>query len=98
MATVDMRHVNFWLPPDFRPNMQSTASQKHHRGSAAAANSRSQAVPLYSKAGSRLTHSGISRSAVVTQEHDLLHLWVIESRRKVRMKQKILKETLSNLP
>jgi hypothetical protein len=32
-----MRDVNFRLPPDFRPKSQRTASQKHHRGPAAAA-------------------------------------------------------------
>lgn len=71
MAAINMRHLNFWLPPDFRPNTQHATSQKHHRGSVAAANSRNQAVPLCKKVGSRLTHSGISRSAaVVTQEHE----------------------------
>jgi hypothetical protein len=69
MATVDMRHVNFWLPPDFRPNMQRTGSQKHNRGSAAAT-SQNQAMPLYDKAGSRLQNGSKSKfkpkSAVVT--------------------------------
>jgi hypothetical protein len=71
MATVDMRHVNFWLPPDFRPDTQRTASQKHHRGSAAAATSQNQAVPLYNKAGSKLQNSSKfkSKSAVVNNRH-----------------------------
>jgi hypothetical protein len=60
MATVDMAHVNFWLPPDFRPNTQRTASQSRHRGSAAATASQNQAMPLYNKAGSR--HQNSSRS------------------------------------
>jgi hypothetical protein len=34
MATVDMRHVNFWHPTDFPSHMQRTASQKYCRGSA----------------------------------------------------------------
>jgi hypothetical protein len=72
MATVDMRHVNFWLPPDFHPNTQRTAEKKPHSGSAAAASSRNQAVPLYGKAGSRLQNSSKSKpkSAVVTQQHE----------------------------
>jgi hypothetical protein len=71
MATVDMRHVNFWLPPDFRANTQRTTSQKH-RGSAADANSQNQGVPLYKEAGSRLQNSSKSKSksAVVMQRHE----------------------------
>jgi len=70
MAAVDMRHVNFWLPADCRPNTQRAAPKKNHRGSVVTASSRNQTVPLYSKAGSRLPHCGISRSAVVvTQTH-----------------------------
>lgn len=73
MATVDMRHVNFWLPPDFRPNSQRTTS--HHRGPAAAPTSQKQAVPLCNKAGRRPQNSSKSKakskskSGVVTDRH-----------------------------
>jgi hypothetical protein len=69
MATVDMRHVNFWLPPDYRPNTQRTAPHKHHGGSAlTTANSRNPGVPLYNEAGSRLKHSGKSKSPIVAPQ------------------------------
>jgi hypothetical protein len=71
MAAVDMRHVNFWLPPDFYPDTQHTTSQKHGRGSAAAANLRDQGLSQYKKAESRLQSSSKSKpkSGVVTQQH-----------------------------
>jgi hypothetical protein len=72
MATINMRQVNFWLLPDFCPNMKRTASQKHHCGPAAAATSQNQAVLLYNKAGFRLQNSSKSKSktAVVTEQHE----------------------------
>jgi hypothetical protein len=72
MAAVDMRRVKFWLPPDYRPITQCTASQKYHHVSAfATTNSKNQAVPLYNKAGSKLKHSGKSKSVVAApQEHE----------------------------
>jgi hypothetical protein len=72
MATVDMRRVNFWLPPDFPPNTQRTSLQKHHRGSVStAAKSRNKAVSLCNKAESMLKRSGDSKPAVVlTQKHE----------------------------
>jgi hypothetical protein len=60
MAIVDMRHVNFWLPPDFRPNTQRTTS--HHRGPAAAPTSQNQAVPLCNKAGHKPQDSSKSKA------------------------------------
>jgi hypothetical protein len=70
MTTVDMGHVNFWVPPDFRLDTQRTASQKHHRGSAAATASQNQAMPLYNETGSRHQNSSKSKfkpkSPVVT--------------------------------
>jgi hypothetical protein len=36
MAAVDIRRVNFYLPLDFRPNMQRTSLQMQHRGSVSA--------------------------------------------------------------
>jgi hypothetical protein len=62
MATVDMRHVDFWHPPDFRPNTQRIASQKDNRGSAAATTSQNQVMPLYNNAGSRFQNSSKSNS------------------------------------
>jgi hypothetical protein len=63
MATVNMRRVNFWLPPDFRPNPQHT-SRKHHR-----ANLRSKRVSLYNNGESTLKRSGESQpTTVVTRE------------------------------
>jgi hypothetical protein len=72
MATVDMRRVNFWLPPDFPPNTQRTSLQKHHRGSvSAAAKSRNKVVSLCKKAESTLQPTGESMSAIVlTQKHE----------------------------
>jgi hypothetical protein len=69
MAAVDMRRVNFWLPPDYSPTQRKAShKQKHrHRPASATADSRKKAVPLYDKEPA-VDQSGQSHSAAAVTE------------------------------
>jgi hypothetical protein len=69
MAAVDMRRVNFWLPPDCSPTQgKASHKQRHrHRPASATADSRNKAVPLNDKE-SAIDQSGQSQSAAAVTE------------------------------